>query len=53
MINMDRAELIARQKEIDEQYIKEGLTDEVLEKQIELNKLRNEHDVDIGDDYRQ
>ena len=47
---MDRAELIARQKEIDEQYIKEGLTDEVLEKQIELNKLRNEHNLNVSDE---
>ena len=50
---MDKAELIARQKAIDEEYIKEGLTDEVIEKQIELNKLRNEFNIDISDDYRQ
>ena len=50
---MDKAELIARQKAIDEQYIKEGLTDEVIDKQIELNKLRNQYNIDIGDTYRQ
>lgn len=47
---MDRAELIAKQKEIDEQYIKEGLTDEVLDKQIELNKLRNQHNINVSDE---
>ena len=50
---MDKAELIARQKAIDEQYIREGLTDEIIDKQIELNKLRNQYNIDIGDDYRQ
>lgn len=33
------------QKEIDELYEKEGLTDEVLDKQIYVNKLRNAHDI--------
>lgn len=33
------------QKEIDELYEKDGLTDEVLDKQIEINKLRHEHDI--------
>lgn len=50
---MDKAELIARQKAIDEEYVKYGLTDEIIDKQIELNKLRNEYNIDIGDDYRQ
>ena len=50
---MDKKELIERQKAIDEEYIRDGLTDEVIDKQIELNKLRNEHNIDIGDDYRQ
>lgn len=31
------------QKEIDELYEKDGLTDEVLDKQIYLNKLRHTH----------
>lgn len=50
---MDKAELIARQKQIDEEYVKYGLTDEIIDKQIELNKLRNEYNIDITDDYRQ
>lgn len=33
------------QKEIDDLYKKEGLTDEVLDKQIYVNKLRNAHDI--------
>ena len=33
------------QKEIDELYEKEGLTDEVLDKQIYINKLRNAHNI--------
>ena len=33
------------QLEVDELYEKEGLTDEVLEKQVEINKLRHEHDI--------
>lgn len=33
------------QKEIDDLYEKEGLTDEVLDKQIYVNKLRNAHDI--------
>lgn len=33
------------QKEIDELYEKDGLTDEVLDKQIYINKLRNAHDI--------
>lgn len=33
------------QKEIDDLYEKEGLTDEVLNKQIYVNKLRNAHDI--------
>lgn len=31
------------QKEINELYEKDGLTDEVLDKQIYLNKLRHAH----------
>lgn len=33
------------QKKVDELYIKDGLTDEVLDKQIEINKLRHQHDI--------
>lgn len=34
-----------KQKVINKQFEKEGLTDEVLEAQIELNKERNLHDI--------
>lgn len=37
--------LAKKQKEVDELYEKEGLTDEVLEKQLTINKLRNAHDI--------
>ena len=34
-----------KQKEVDELYEKHGLTDEVLDKQIEINRLRHGHDI--------
>ena len=34
-----------KQKEVDELYEKHGLTDEVLDKQIAINKLRHAHDI--------
>ena len=37
--------LAKKQKEVDELYEKEGLTDEVLDKQIAINKLRHAHDI--------
>lgn len=37
--------LAKKQKEVDELYEKEGLTDEVLDKQIAINKLRHEYDI--------
>ena len=36
-----------RQRVINKQYEKEGLTDDVLKKQVELNKLK--HELDISD----
>ena len=33
------------QRYVDEQYEKHGLTDEVLEKQIEANRLRHKHNI--------
>lgn len=33
------------QKEVNALYEKEGLTDTVLEKQVEINTLRHEHDI--------
>lgn len=34
-----------KQDEVDKLYEKEGLTDEVLDKQIEINKLRHKHNI--------
>lgn len=33
------------QKEVDTLYAEDGLTDEVLDKQLEINKLRHMHDI--------
>ena len=40
-----RKELAKQQKVIDKEFKKNGLTDEVLDKQIELNKIRHKHDI--------
>lgn len=37
--------LMEKQKEVDKLYKEQGLTDEVLDKQIEINKLRHRHDI--------
>ena len=34
-----------KQEEVDKLYAEHGLTDEVLDKQIEINKLRHGHDI--------
>ena len=44
---LKRIQLKNRQRVIDKKYKKEGLTDEILEKQVELNQLR--HELDISD----
>ena len=42
--------LAEKQKEVDQLYAENGLTDEVLDKQIEINKLRHGHDIpDTGE----
>lgn len=38
-------EIKNRQKRLNQKYEQEGLTDEILDKQIELNKLRNKYDI--------
>lgn len=38
-------ELIKKQEEISEQYAKEGPTQDVLDKQVALNQLRNELNI--------
>ena len=42
---LQRVNLANRQKEINRMFEEEGLTDEILEKQIEVNKKRNELDI--------
>ena len=37
--------LAKKQKEVDKLYAEHGLTDEILDKQITINKLRNAHDI--------
>ena len=44
---LKKIQLKNRQRVIDKKYKKEGLTDEILEKQVELNQLR--HELDISD----
>lgn len=38
-------ELARKQAQVDLKYEKEGLTDEVLDMQLEINKLRHEHNL--------
>ena len=47
-ININR-KLKKQQKKIDDLYEKEGLTDRVLDMQVELNKQRNEHNIPDAD----
>ncbi|WP_458456070.1 hypothetical protein [Methanobrevibacter sp.] len=42
---LKKIQLKNKQRAIDKQYEKEGLTDEVLNAQIELNRLRNELNI--------
>lgn len=37
--------LAKKQKEVNELFKRDGLTDEVLDKQIAINKLRHAHDI--------
>lgn len=40
-----------KQRIVDKKYEKEGLSDEVLEAQIEVNTLRHEHDIPDGNNF--
>lgn len=46
---VDRIQLIheldKKQEELNKQYNKEGLTDEILEKQIEINTIRSQENI--------
>ena len=45
---LKRISLKNRQRRLNEMFEEEGLTDEILKEQIEINKMRNE--LDIPDD---
>ena len=40
------------QKKIDKEYAKTGLTEQILNKQIRINKLMNKYDITNGE-YKQ
>ena len=40
------------QKMIDKEYAKKGLTEQILNKQIRINKLMNKYDINDGE-YKQ
>ena len=40
-----------KQRIVDKKYEKEGLSDEVLEAQIEVNALRREHDIPDSNNF--
>ena len=42
---MKRVQFRNRQRAINKQYEREGLTDEVLDAQVALNMERHEHDI--------
>lgn len=41
------------QKQINKAYAKDGLTDEILDLQLKLNKLRAEYDLSETDEFQQ
>ena len=45
--------LAKKQKEVDELYKRDGLTDEVLDMQIAINKMRNGHDIPETEGFAQ
>ena len=47
MINVDKMkkELDDKQRIVNDLYLKDGLTDEVLDKQLEINQLRNKYNI--------
>lgn len=40
-----KSDIELRQEALNKKYAEEGLTDEILDEQIKLNKLRHEHDI--------
>lgn len=47
-IYLKKIQLKNKQRALNKQYVIEGLTDDVLEKQININRLR--HELDIPDE---
>ena len=43
--NRLREELNQKQEEINKEFVEKGLTDEIIQRQIEINKLRNANDI--------
>lgn len=48
--NIEKKLIKLTQDLINKAYLKEGLTDEILDAQIRLNELRNEYDINETDD---
>lgn len=48
---LKKIQLKNRQRVLNKQYEREGLSDEVLEAQVELNQLRNELDIPDSDNF--
>lgn len=48
---LKKIQLKNRQRVLNKQYEREGLTEEVLEAQVELNQLRNELDIPDADNF--
>ena len=40
-----KVDIQLRQEALNKRYAAEGLNDEILEEQVKLNQLRNEHDI--------
>ena len=38
-------ELLERQEKLNKEFEEKGLTDELLDAQLEINRLRHEHDI--------
>lgn len=43
-----KVDIQLRQEALNKRYAAEGLNDEILEEQVKLNQLRNEHDIVDG-----
>ena len=42
---LHKIQLKNKQREVDKLYARDGYTDEVFQKQLEINMKRNEHDI--------